>query len=68
MTNKRPNKYLYLWIIQGNYGAGFEDLCAEETWKECRVNLRAYRLEEPQYAHRVIRRRELNPEYQEPNK
>lgn len=64
--SSKPNKYLYLWYIQGNYGAGlgWDDLAGYETWRELRDDLKEYRLAEPQYSHRVIRRRELNPEYQ----
>ena len=62
MTAKLPNKYEYLWIIQGNYGNGWEDLTAETNWKECRVNLKLYRENDPAPI-RVIRRRELNPAY-----
>lgn len=65
---KRVNKYLYLKVIQGDYGCGWEDLCAYDTadpeeMKECRSDYKAYRENERQYAHRVIRRRELNPEW-----
>lgn len=62
---KKVNKYLYLWIVQGNYGDlyGWEDLTAEDTYKEARMQLKAYRENEPEYRHRLIHRRELNPEY-----
>ena len=40
---KRKNKYLYLYVLQGNYAHGFEDLCASESWREMRDNLREYR-------------------------
>jgi len=59
------NKYLYLWVIQGHYGVyGWEDLTAAESIKEARGYLRDYRQNEPQYPHRMIQRREANPEYQ----
>ena len=51
-------KYLYLWIIQGNYGQGWEDECAEESWSEARTRLREYRENSP-YPSRLIQRREL---------
>ncbi len=68
--SSKPNKFEYLWVIQQYHkpGYGWEDVDTCETWKECRVNIRAYREAEPQYQHRVIRRRELNQEYQEPSK
>lgn len=62
---KRVNKYLYLWIVQGYYGSlyGWEDLTAEDSYSEGRKQLKVYRQEEPEYNHRLIQRRELNPEY-----
>lgn len=58
---KRPNKYRYLYVIQGNYGHGhgWEDLTAAETWREARGYARDYRENEPGIPHRTIRRREL---------
>ena len=56
----KVNKYLYLWIVQGHYGCGWEDLCASENYKEARANLREYQENEPGVAHRKIQRRELN--------
>lgn len=55
----KPTKYLYLWVVQGSYGCGWEDVNTEENWKEARRSIREYRENEPQYPHRVIRRREL---------
>lgn len=57
----KPTKYVYLFVVQGNYGYGdgWEDLCASEVRKEAREDLKAYRVNEPQYPHRMIRRREL---------
>jgi hypothetical protein len=61
----KNNKYEYLFIIQGLYGAGYgwEDVTAEESSKEARARLREYRENEPEYPHRMIRRREPNPNY-----
>lgn len=60
------NKYLYLFVVQGNYGYGhgWEDLTSSESYKTAIADLRAYRKNDS-YAlgHRLIRRRELNPEY-----
>ncbi len=56
---KRTNKWCYLWIVQGHYGYGWEDLTAAENYTEARDNLRDYRENEPS-PHRLIRRRELN--------
>ena len=62
---KRVNKYLYLFVVQGWYGSlGWEDVTAADNYPEARGYLRDYRENEPQYPHRLIRRREPNPEYQ----
>ena len=62
----KVNKYLYLFVVQGDYGYGhgWEDLIASESYKEAIADLRAYRKNDS-YAlgHRLIKRRELNPEY-----
>lgn len=60
------NKYLYLWYIQGNYsyGYGWEDLAGYESIREAISDKKEYQLAEPGVSHRLIRRRELNPEYQ----
>ena len=52
------NKYEYLFVIQGYYGQGWEDLTASENWKEARSDLKAYRENEIRYPHRMIQRRE----------
>ena len=55
---KQKNKFVYLYIIQGNYGQGWEDIDASESWKESRSNLKAYRENMPEYPYRRIKRRE----------
>jgi len=61
----KVNKWLYLWIVQGHYGNqyGWEDITASENYRSARDNLKDYRANEPGVAHRMIQRRELNPEY-----
>jgi len=59
----KTNKYIYLWIIQGSYGQGWEDVDQSESYQEARNNYRLYRENEREYPHRMINRRELNPEY-----
>ena len=58
----RVNRYLYLNVLQGNYGYGhgWEDLCQSEDRREMREDLRAYRENAPEYQYRIIRRRELS--------
>lgn len=62
----KTRKFVYLWVLQGNYGYGhgWEDLTAEETYKEMRDRRKEYRENEPGTPLRVIRRREVNPDYQ----
>lgn len=62
---KRINKYVYLWVVQGKYPGpyGWEDETAEESCREARARLKEYRQNMPEYPHRLIRRREPNPEY-----
>ena len=43
--------------IQGDYGRGWETVCAASTAAEARQRLREYRENEPHYAHRIKRRR-----------
>lgn len=54
----RLTKYIYLYVLQGSYGYGFEDLCASESRREVVANLRDYR-ENEGGNYRIIQRREL---------
>jgi hypothetical protein len=45
--------------VQGNYVGTWEDLTQSENRKDMLNDLRAYREAEPDYPHRIIRRREL---------
>ena len=57
---KKQNKYSYVFVIQGNYGYGWDDLTEEETYKEAREQLKCYNENEPNVFHRKIQRRVLN--------
>lgn len=59
------NKYIYLYVIQGSYGQGFEDVDQSDSYQEARHNYKLYRENETQYPHRLIQRRELNPKWAE---
>ena len=61
------NKYLYLFVVQGYYDNlyGWEDLTQSESYKEARADLKDYNYNEMQYTHKMIQRRELNPNYKE---
>lgn len=45
------------FVIQGNYGCGWEDVNTEETRQAMRVSHREYCDNEPQYSHRAFKRR-----------
>lgn len=56
---KKQNKFTYLFVVQGFYSQGWEDLTQSENHTEARADLKAYRENEPG-AFRIIQRRELN--------
>jgi hypothetical protein len=56
-TMNKTNKYEYLFVLQGHYGQGWEDLCASESSKEIRQNRKEYR-ENEGGTYRIIQRRE----------
>lgn len=58
--NMKQNKYVYLNVLQGNYGFGYEDLTASESYAEVKKDLKAYRQNDPR-SYRIIKRREVNP-------
>lgn len=45
------------WVVQGNYGQGWEDENYETTRVDGKRSLREYRANMPGYAHRLIVRR-----------
>ena len=45
------------WHTQGNYGCGWETVTIDETYAEARQMLRDYNENEPQYPHRIIKKR-----------
>ena len=55
----RRNKFVYLYVLQGDYGYGWEDLCASEDRREVRRDLRDLQ-ENEGGCYRIIQRRELN--------
>lgn len=71
MKESRSNpKFITVKVLQGNYGYGWDDLLEadpndEKEMKEFRDNIKDYKQNEPQYAHRVITRRIKNPNYVE---
>ena len=62
---KKQNKYRYLYVLQGNYGYGWDDLLeydksSHRPYGNAVQDKKCYRENEPQYKHRIIERRELN--------
>jgi len=57
----KQTKFVYLHVLQGNYGQGWEDLSASESRKEMRSDLRDYRQNEGG-SYRIIKRRQLRDE------
>jgi len=53
---QRKTKDVY--VVQGNYGYGWDDLFEEDTWLDAKQALKEYQENEPQYSHRIITRRE----------
>ena len=49
-----------VWVIQSNYGYGhgWEDTTEEETRAEAVAQVKCYRENQPEYPHRIIKRRE----------
>lgn len=45
--------------VQGNYGYQWECVTTETTHKEARARLKEYRVNEPQYTFRIVKRRIL---------
>ena len=60
----KKNKYIYLYVVQGNYGYGdgWEDLCQDIISKLAYDNLKDYRVNDSTGHFRIIRRRELSEE------
>jgi len=54
----RQRKTVDVWNVYGNYGAGWECVTAEASRREALRRLREYRENEPQYAHKLVMRRE----------
>jgi hypothetical protein len=56
------NKFDYLYVLQGQYGHGWEDLAAEDQtpqgWKAIKQTRKEYR-ENEGGTYRIIKRREL---------
>ena len=47
-----------VWHVQGLYDSQYETVCEEDTYKAARVQYNCYRVNEPQYSHRIVMKRE----------
>lgn len=66
MKTKRINKYIYNnYTIQGYYDSyyGWEDIYHAENHQDAKDRLKEYRKNEPGFSHRIVNRRECNPEW-----
>lgn len=54
----RQKKYVYLFVVQGNYGYGWDDVYESEDARDARARLKEYRANEKNASHRMIQRRE----------
>lgn len=52
----KTNKYRYVYVVQGNYGYGWDDLTESESYRDARRDFRDYRDNEP-FPHRIVKRR-----------
>lgn len=46
-----------VWVLEGNYGCGWEYILEEDTRKEGMARLREYRENQPQYPVRLAKKR-----------
>ena len=67
MAGRGNSKTVEVYVLQGNYGIGWEDLVEYDDYTEARNDLKEYRENEPKYVHRLITRRVPNPNYNAPS-
>lgn len=65
----KTNKYNYYYVLQANYGYGWDDIVWYDTHDteqmlSIKRDLRSYRENEPGVPFRIVQRRELNPKYE----
>ena len=51
-------KTVDVWVLEGNYGYGWEYILAEDTREEGKARLKEYRENQPEYPVRLIKKRE----------
>jgi hypothetical protein len=65
-TGGNMTKYVFVNVVQGNYGYGWEDLTTHDTRLEAKKEMKVYD-ENERYAHRVITRKVLRTDYEKGN-
>lgn len=58
------SKYQEVYIVQGNYGSGWDDLTGSTNFKEARAELKIYNANEPS-PHRLVTRRALRSDVEQ---
>jgi hypothetical protein len=58
VVNPKARTTKDFWVLQGNYGYGWEDLTAEDKFKDIRQRAKEYRTNAPQGRYRVKLARE----------
>ena len=58
-----PTKWMQIYVVQGNYGQGWEDLTTSLDAKEAKQTLKEYRENDNYGTHRRITRRVLRSDY-----
>lgn len=51
-----PKKYQKVYILQGDYGYGWDDLTGSDNWRDVKADARDYRANQPG-AYRIVTRR-----------
>lgn len=55
----KQNKYINIFVLQANYGYGWDDLTTSDNWGEIKTDKRAYARNDTAPL-RIIKRRVLN--------
>ena len=58
----KVNKYIYSYILQGNYGYGWDDLTSSDTLREAKQDKKIY-MDNDRAPFRIIQRREINQNF-----
>lgn len=61
--DKKFNKFLYLYVVQGNFAIGWEDVYTSENKQESIDVYHDYNRNDRYHCYRWVYRRELNPDY-----